>query len=233
MNPRAWRRAAAVVGLAAIAVGPGCGSGGGGGDEPPLFPGMTAGGVDFTIDAFRMQLSLLIQTRTFTETDCAYIEGALGGVGARRLLTFDTVVVNWGQYDVHIGDPEDPVPPLVPADFVYSPCHDHHHFVDFVRYRLLDGGNQVAVGYKQAFCLRDNESYVQSLPHGYDCEDQGISAGWADLYDRTLDGQWIDITDVPPGSYTLEATVNAAGRIPEVDVRPNTITVPVTIPASP
>jgi hypothetical protein len=194
---------------------------------------MTAGGVDFAIDAFALQLSLGIETRSFSDTDCAFVEGTVGGTGVRRLLTFDTIVVNWGQYDAHIGDPAAPEPPLVPADFVYSPCHAHYHFVDFVRYRLLDGQNQVAVGYKQAFCLRDNQPYVNSVPHGYECDDQGISAGWSDVYDHTLDGQWIDVTDVPPGDYTLEATVNAAGKLPEVDVRPNTITVPVTIRATP
>src|SRR5204863_3336383 len=105
--------------------------GGGGSDAPPLYPGMTAGGVDFAIDAFALEISMGIETRTFTDTDCAFVEGTLGGTGTRRLLTFDTIVVNWGQYDAHIGDPADPVPPLVPDDFVYSPCHMHYHFVDF------------------------------------------------------------------------------------------------------
>jgi hypothetical protein len=195
---------------------------------------MTADSIDFEIDAFAMQVSASVEVRNFAADDCAYVEGTLGGTGTRRLLTFDTVVVNWGALDAHIGDPADPVPPLVPGDFVFSPCHQHYHFVDFIRYRLLDGANAVAVGYKQAFCLRDNQGYVPLLPRGYDCGDQGISAGWSDVYDHTLDGQWIDVTDVPPGDYVLEATVNAAGKIPEVhDVHPNTVLVPVTIRATP
>ena len=232
MNTARWRRAAAVAGLAALATGPGCGGGGSGG--PPLFPGMTADSIDFAIDEMRLEQSLGIQERDFLAGDCAYIEGTVGGTGLRRLLTFDTVVVNWGQLDAHIGDPADPVPPLVAGDFVYSPCHDHYHFTDFIRYRLLDGANLVAAGYKQAFCLRDDTAYTPLHSHAYECDNQGISAGWSDVYDRFLDGQWIDITDVPPGNYTLEATVNAVGKIPEVhDVRPNTVLVAVTIPAVP
>jgi hypothetical protein len=228
MNTARWRRAAVVAGLTALATGPGCG-GGGGGTSP-----LTPDSIDFAIDEVAMEQSLTIEVRDFTASDCAWVEGTIGGTGQRRLLTFDTIVVNWGQLDVHIGDPADPVPPLVAADFVYSPCHDHYHFIDFVRYRLLDGANQVAVGYKQAFCLRDNDPYVPLPARGYECDDQGISAGWSDNYDHTLDGQWIDVTDVPPGDYTLEATVNAAGKIPEVnDTRPNTILIPVTIPPLP
>jgi hypothetical protein len=195
---------------------------------------MTADSIDFEIDATALENSMGIEERDFLASDCAVLEGTLGGTGRRRLLTFDTVVVNWGQLDVHIGDPAAPVAPLVPADFVYSPCHDHYHFVDFIRYRLLSGASEVAVGYKQAFCLRDNAAYTPLHARGYECDDQGISAGWSDVYDHRLDGQWIDITDVPAGDYVLEATVNAAGKIPEVhDVRPNTITVSVTIPAAP
>jgi lysyl oxidase len=232
MNASMWRRAAAVAGLTALTTGPACGGGGSGG--PPLFTGMTPDSIDFQIDRRAMELSLGIVQRDFLAGDCSFIEGSVGATGSRRLLTFDTVIVNWGQYDAHIGDPVDPIPPLVAGDFVYSPCHDHHHFTDFIRYRLLDGANEVAVGYKQAFCLRDNEAYTPLHSHMYECDNQGISAGWSDVYDHNLDGQWIDITDVPAGDYTLEATVNAAGKIPEVNnLRSNTITVPVTIPAVP
>ena len=42
------------------------------------------------------------------------------------------------------------------------------------------------------------------------CSDQGIQAGWADVYGAHLDCQWIDVTDVPAGIYTLEIEVNPA-----------------------
>ena len=39
----------------------------------------------------------------------------------------------------------------------------------------------------------------------YDCSNQGIQAGWSDLYGNSLDCQWLDVTDVPPGDYFLAA----------------------------
>ena len=37
---------------------------------------------------------------------------------------------------------------------------------------------------------------------------EGVSAGWRDLYDRTLAFQWVDVTDVQPGSYWLRAEID-------------------------
>lgn len=36
----------------------------------------------------------------------------------------------------------------------------------------------------------------------------GVSVGWADVYEWFLPGQYIDITDAPPGRYRLQATVD-------------------------
>ena len=47
------------------------------------------------------------------------------------------------------------------------------------------------------------------------CGYQGISAGWADVYHRGLDCQWIDITGVPSGRYVLEVAINPAHVIQE------------------
>ena len=90
----------------------------------------------------------------------------------------------------------------------------------------------VAFGHKQAFCLLDSIRYVLGArSQGFFCDFQGISSGWADDYARELDGQWVDVTGVPEGDYTLVVTVNAAGKIPElVDRYPNTVRVPVHVP---
>lgn len=75
-------------------------------------------------------------------------------------------------------------------------------------------------GEKRGFCVIDIAPAGPSLRHApvvpdpdgkyFDCNlNQGISVGWADTYDPTLDGQWIDVTEVAPGAYILEAEVNA------------------------
>ncbi|MCA9697946.1 MAG: hypothetical protein KC431_10515, partial [Myxococcales bacterium] len=42
----------------------------------------------------------------------------------------------------------------------------------------------------------------------YTCYNQGLSLGWSDTYGAALDCQWIDVTDVAPGDYTLRMEVN-------------------------
>lgn len=156
----------------------------------------------------------------------------MGAPGLRRLLRFDTIVVNLGDENVVLGDPAAPEPPFLPADFIFSPCHGHYHFEGWANYELRDStGAVVAFGHKQAFCLLDSLRYVALPSERYDCDFQGISAGWGDLYSRELDGQWVDITGVPEGDYDLVVTVNADGKVLEAhDEHPNTATVPVHVP---
>lgn len=59
---------------------------------------------------------------------------------------------------------------------------------------------------------------------------QGISVGWADVYSVRLDGQWVDITDVPPGTYVLEAEVNAEHLYIEEDYTNNSTAIEVLMP---
>jgi hypothetical protein len=186
-----------------------------------------------TVDRHVVRASLEFEDRFFGDGDCSVVEGSVGGTGMRRLLLFDTVILNQGDEDILVGDPADPVPPLLPSDFEYSPCHDHFHFSGWADYELRDlEGAVVAFGHKQAFCLLDSINYFVGMPsQGFDCAFQGISAGWADVYDKSLDGQWVDVTGVPEGDYVLAVTVNADGKVVETDdVQPNTVTVPVRVP---
>ena len=45
---------------------------------------------------------------------------------------------------------------------------------------------------------------------------QGLSAGWADVYQYSLPGQSIDVTGVAPGEYCVVTSVDPAGRLLEV-----------------
>jgi hypothetical protein len=183
------------------------------------------------VDAEVLADSLEFEDRFFGAGDCSLEEGSVGDEGTRRLLLFDTVMVNQGDEDIVLGSPTDPEPPLVPGDFEYSPCHDHYHFTGWADYALKDAlGATVAFGHKQAFCLLDSLNYFGRPSHHYDCAFQGISAGWADIYDKSLDGQWVDVTGVPEGDYFLEVSVNVLGKVPERDLLPNVVSVPVHVP---
>ena len=98
-----------------------------------------------------------------------------------------------------LGDPVAPEAPLTAADFEFAACHDHYHFEGWASYELRDaGGTVVVTGHKQAFCLLDTRAYVLGqVPQGFDCDFQGLSSGWADVYDGSLDGQCLDVTVVP------------------------------------
>lgn len=95
-------------------------------------------------------------------------------------------------------------------------------------------------GEKRGFCVIDiapagpnaRHAPVVPDPEGkyFDCDaNQGISVGWADTYDPTLDGQWIDVTDVAPGAYILEAEVNAEHVYEEMDYSNNRGFIPAVV----
>lgn len=124
-------------------------------------------------------------------------------------LRFDFLSYNAGTADLVIGSPA-----ARPDLFVWSAGHGHHHLKDFNEFLLFDAaGNLATTGYKQAFCAIDIERIsptASASPQFNDCNsDQGISAGWADVYSSFLACQFVVIDGVPNGDYTLQSTTNA------------------------
>ncbi|MGH8994089.1 MAG: lysyl oxidase family protein [Acidimicrobiia bacterium] len=143
--------------------------------------------------------------------------------GTHRLLCFDFWTHNIGQADFVVGSPE-----ARPDLFVASESHGHYHLKDFNEFALFDlAGNPVINGAKQAFCLMDSEKRSDWGPEEgkfYDCnENQGISAGWADLYGKSLPCQFVVIDGVPDGTYVLRSTTNAGHVVPESSYADNTV----------
>ncbi len=196
----------------------------------------TAAGVcplpDLSVDQGRASSSARVVWQYFAPTDCALVEECVVASGWRRLLRFDTFTPNVGTGDFRMG-----VPTAHPDLFQFSACHMHYHFNGYASYTLLDStGATAATGHKQAFCLEDYEATTSTAPAAYDCTNQGISVGWGDLYGAYLDCQWIDVTDVAPGEYTIRIDINggsaaATHLIPEISYDNNTANAHVTIPA--
>lgn len=161
----------------------------------------------------------------FFPGDCEVEEGTIEA-GRHTLLRFNTETRNIGGSDLVMPSPIDN------PDFEFAACHGHYHFKGFASYRLLDGqGAPVALGRKVSFCLLDTHRWdpqAEQEPR-FDCENQGIQAGWADIYDGGLPGQWIDITGLPDGTYTLEITMNPERILTEADYTNNTDTLEVVI----
>jgi lysyl oxidase len=112
-------------------------------------------------------------------------------------------------------------PPFPPPDsiWVWSAAHGHYHFREFNQYFLLNAFDQPVIpGYKQAFCLMDVERTDPSAPRLaglYSCGDQGVSAGWSDVYSSGLPCQFIAIDNLVDGDYRLLATTNYKQHVQE------------------
>lgn len=191
-----------------------------------------APGPDLQFVAGEMTQTVLITRDDFSDTDCEVVEGCVGAAGTRTLVRFDTVSANRGTQDLVVGVP--PPPGESNDTFEWSPCHMHHHVRNYASYELRDASGVVLTARKQAFCLEDGEPVQPGVPAtGYSCADQGITHGWADVYSRFLPCQWIDVTDLPPGAYTLRIVVNPLHTLPESSYDNNEFTVDVQVPAPP
>ncbi|HEY8141304.1 MAG TPA: lysyl oxidase family protein, partial [Kofleriaceae bacterium] len=128
-----------------------------------------------------------------------------------------------------------PSPEDNPELFEFDECHGHDHLIDFASYELVSASDDVTRGRKQGFFLVDLQRYcADGAPPTFPIFEGeniglGISVGWADIYTSDLDCQWIDITSLPDGPYTLRFTVNPTGVITEDGPAPNTVTLPVTL----
>jgi hypothetical protein len=111
---------------------------------------------------------------------------------------------------------------------VFHVAHDHWHFEEFARYRLVRpaSGRIVASSEKVSFCVRDSIRFDPTLlgspgvAHYGDCTQDsvtGLSIGWADYYGSTLPGQELDIRGQPDGRYCLRTVGDPAGRLSESD----------------
>jgi hypothetical protein len=158
---------------------------------------------DLAIDQAQLISTMYLDSMTVGNGDCYVNEGCLAGYGQRRLVRFDTHIRNIGNQDYFIGAPD-----TVGNQFVWDPCHSHWHYVGYAEYLLLDNtGSQVQVGFKNGFCVLDLECGGGGIGK-YSCSNMGITSGCGDVYAAGLACQWIDITDVDTGAYTLVVRVN-------------------------
>lgn len=164
----------------------------------------------------------------FSADDCEVKEGCVAEPGERMLLRFDTVTANRGTADLKIGVPPDAG--QSDATFEWSECHKHHHFTSYTRYELVSSTGAVITARKQSFCVQDAEPVrFGARSNEYTCLNQGLSRGWADVYSRYTACQWIDVTDVPSGAYTLRIIVNPLHTLPESDYDNNVFSIDVQL----
>ncbi len=136
---------------------------------------------------------------------CAIEEGCLNGYGTRYLVRFTTWIKNIGDQDYFIGSVNDNEET---NQFEWDECHNHWHYKGYAEYVLFDtDGQLIPVGFKNGFCVMDLECSDGGIAQ-YGCSIMGISAGCGDIYGAGLSCQWIDITTVPDGDYTMVVRTN-------------------------
>jgi hypothetical protein len=85
---------------------------------------------------------------------------------------------------------------------------------------------QISVASQSCTRIPDPQTYVS-------CDYAGLSVCWADIYEPGLygfvDGQWIDVTDLPDGQYVLENESNSTHLITEVSYTNNSAAVVIQI----
>lgn len=160
-------------------------------------------------------ISSSIYATTLGNSDgCAIAEGCVAGYGTREIIRFTTHIKNIGDEDYYIGTPA-----VGSNQFTFDNCHSHWHYEGYAEYLLYDqNNNPLPIGFKNGFCVMDLECSGGGT-FQYGCGNMGISSGCGDIYDASLDCQWIDITGLPAGNYTLVVRVNwdrspdALGRV--------------------
>jgi Lysyl oxidase/Bacterial Ig domain len=131
--------------------------------------------------------------------------------------------------------------------FVKLPGHNHWHIMSAYTYSLA---GRVVSKAGVGFCMLDGYNgfgftwfkpkYIGIGPDTWCAHADpkaafirmGISPGKADVYSAQTTDQWIDITGLAPGDYTLTGTVNPFGYIDEFDVSNNVVQQTRTIPGA-
>ena len=124
--------------------------------------------------------------------------------------------------------------------------HNHWHVRDLEQYVLESQNGQTRrYGEKHGFCFWDNYRYDTTLPDypsdafytgSNSCRTltdgtvlMGLSIGWGDRYPATIVDQYINISGLPAGEYTVTATADWANWFAETDENNNSTTARIRI----
>ena len=123
--------------------------------------------------------------------------------------------------------------------YVVEPDHSHFHFMRIARYELRVPGRRTRVSPKIGFCFYDDSGPSPYFPEpDWDLEQRiwcamldpeadlvrmGLSRGASDRYGSQKHWQWVDMTGLRPGRYTLRGIANPRGYVAESNGRNNVI----------
>jgi Lysyl oxidase len=141
--------------------------------------------------------------------------------------------VSWRSAEAYVCREQVPI-----GGFSWHQEHTHFHYNEFAGYqlrKLLRNGKVdysadglIAASDKVSFCLIDSTRIREDAsPTGFysTCTPtvEGISPGWADIYDSSLEGQQLPLDGVTDGRYALVVNLDYADRIHETDNGDNVV----------
>jgi L-ascorbate metabolism protein UlaG (beta-lactamase superfamily) len=180
-----------------------------------------------------------INHNSYTDTTLLRLTNSIWNAGFGPLELWGKVTADGASHTVvqRIFDQNGDYQERSVGEFVFHPGHNHWHLDSFSLYELWslqqDGSldSVVSTSGKVSYCLRDirrNPHPEQAIYMGYGtCTygRQGLSVGWADVYDYYLPGQSIDISGIPDGTYALMSTADPFNLIQESDETNNAIVI--------
>jgi len=182
---------------------------------------------DLVMDIGELKFSLRAHNEKLERLGCAYEENCLASDAVhqwpwpdrfnRTLLRFTSRFWNRGTATFF--------PYKKKSLWIWHQCHQHYHsMARFSDYDITDAnGDRVAEGHKASFCIEDYEC-EKGMQKKYQCAnhgDQGMQVNCADTYRHHLDCQWVDITKLPSGEYTLRVVLNPQNMVYETDYSNN------------
>lgn len=168
-----------------------------------------------------------VQIREYKAADEAEVVDKCAKVGVRRLLAVDFDVYNMGKEDLVLG--EDYMSPWS----AYSTAEMWWRFIGFWRIEMRNAQGQI-VAFVEPPMIPSFSGTRRWNPQGssvkrFNFDHQGLRGGWMQKVQSYWACQFIDITDIPPGDYSVDVVVDPWNRIPETREDNNRVTFPVTV----
>ena len=157
-------------------------------------------GPDLIIDGLRAYSTLEMTTEN--SNDACDRRRLHPGYGVREIVRFDTEIANIGTEDYFIGAPS------ANPDQFEDACHNHYHYEGYADYALYTAARPCTIGFKNGFCVMDRAAATTAVAPEIHLLQHGHHGRLPGHLLRFLDCQWVDITDLPGGDYTLVIRVN-------------------------
>ena len=169
-----------------------------------------------------------VQIREFKVANEAEVADGCAKVGVRRMLAVDFDVQNRGKEDLVLG--EDYLSPW----HAYSTAEMWYRFIGFWRMEMFDTNSKLVAAIEPpmipSFSGTRRWNPQASEIKRFNFDRQGLRGGWTQKVQSFWSCQFIDITDIAPGDYTVTITVDPWNRVPESNEDNNTVSFPVAVP---